>query len=253
MRIIGLPLNSNAPGFGPSWTRVESAHFVVYHQLGDLFREEEPRFFEEARDADLVKLEVSESDVARVGKLPLFLFKDQSTYQLGGGERWAGGHASSGELEDGVYHMICTFPGRRNADAATIPHELAHVIVREAYADLELAAWANEGVAMFCEPDAIRQRRRAAAARTIAAGTWKPFDEFLGRATLDASGDEAIHAFYDEAHSAFEQLVEAAGGVKAALRVASRISKKGVDAGLKEANLSADTLEAATKAKLKPQ
>jgi hypothetical protein len=103
---------------------------------------------------------------------------------------------------------------------------------------------------MFCEPDEVQAKRRAAAARVLASNTWKPLGEFMGRVTLDTSGEDAIRAFYAEAHSAFEQLVDATGGVKPALRLAARISKKGVDVALREANLTAETLDSQARAKL---
>lgn len=250
MRITGSPPREGSPGFGTSWTRVESDHFVVYHQLGDMFRDDEVRFFESSRDRALVRLELAEADVATMGRLPLFLFKDKAAYTQGGGDTWAGGHAQSGELEDGLYHLVCTFPGRRTTDSAVIPHELAHVFVREAFPDLVLPVWANEGVAMYCEPEDYRDQRRTTAARLFDLGRWRPVGELLARATLDRSDDATISAFYTESCVVFETLVEMTGGVKPALRLASRMARKGVEQALKELGLSTDAIDAKVRAKL---
>jgi hypothetical protein len=251
MLLRGEPPKDGSPGFGPSWTRLETAHFIVYHQLGELFRDDEVKFFEDARDQALVRLGFAESDVDKLGKVPLFFFADQKAYTAAGGERWAGGHAQHAELEDGTCFMICTFPGRRSSDAATIPHEIAHVFLRAGLPGLDLPVWANEGAAMHCEPDEFQARRRAYASRLFELNRWVKLGDFFARVTLDPNSDlDSVRAFYGESYVAFDEVGELAGGVKPALKLAVRMVRKGADPALKELGTSADALDEKLRAKL---
>lgn len=249
-RVLGQPIGAGSPGIGEQWRRAESAHFVVYHELGDDFTDEEPRAFEDARAASLLRLGLSEGDVNGGTKIPMFIFKNQENYRRGGGPEWASGHVDHVALEDGEWRTVMTFPGRR-METNTMQHELAHVLVGEAFPKLILPAWANEGVACYAEPDSSRNARRVMAGRALQAGVWVPLKDFMTRIGNPTQPDrDAIDVFYSEATVVFSALVPKASTLKEALEVAARIARKGPDAGLRELGTDTTTLEAEIKADL---
>lgn len=246
-RAAGQSVGPGAPGFGEQWRRAESAHFVVYHELGDAFADDEPRAFEDARTASLLRLSLSEGDVNGSVKVPMYLFKSRDNYVKGGGPDWAGGHVGLVTLEDGESRTIYTFPGRR-MDTATMQHELAHVLVAEAFPKLVLPAWASEGVACFCEPDSTRTRRRIELGQSFGKASFVPVKDFLARAAVPSEDREAISIFYAEASVVFAALHAKAGSIKEALTVAARIARKGPEVGLRELGTDPAALEAEIKA-----
>jgi hypothetical protein len=248
-RAAGHEVGPGSPGFGNKWRRAETTHFVVYHELGDDFNEDEPQSFEEARSVSLQRLGLSEGDVNGAIKVPMYIFKDKASYTTGGGPEWAGGHVGSLALEDGVARAVYSYPGRRFA-TSTMQHELGHVLVGEAFPKLALPAWANEGVACYCEPDQDHARARAELSKAIAAGTYVPLKDYLARASAPGDDPTVISVFYAEATVVFSALVAKSGSVKEALTVSARIARKGVDQGLRELNVDVATFEQEMKSDL---
>jgi hypothetical protein len=249
-RALGEDVGPGSPGFGEQWRHAETAHFSVYHELGDDFTDDEPQAFEDARGVSLSRLALTEGDVNGSLKVPMFIFKTKDGYVKAGGPEWAAGHVGIVTLEDGDARTVYTYPGR-HMETSTMQHELGHVLVAEAYPRLLIAPWANEGVACYCEPDTTQKGRRQAVARAIQAGTFVPLDAFLSRATVPADGSQAaIEAFYGESAVVFAALVQKAGSVKDALEVAARIGRRGPAAGLRELGTDPQTLEAEIKADL---
>ena len=248
-RVCGQDLGPGSPGVGEQWRRVESAHFVVYHELGDDFTDEEPRAFEDARAASLARLSLADGDV-NGDKVPMFLYKNQANYVKGGGPDWAGGNVGIVTLEEGEVRTVYAYPGR-HFETAVMQHEVGHVLVGEAYPRLLLPTWANEGVACYCEPDATRAQRTHTAAVQAASGTIVPLKDFLARASLPNEQDrDGITGFYAEATVVFGAIAAKAGSVKQALEVSARIARKGGDAGLRELGTDVAALEAEIKADL---
>jgi hypothetical protein len=241
-RALGKEVGPGTPGFGDRWRRAESAHFVVYHELGDDFTDSQPQAFETARSASLEHLGLGEAEVNGSVKVPMYLFKTKESYIQGGGPEWAGGHVSSVQLEDGVARAVFSYPGRE-LETATMQHELGHVLVGEAFPKLLLPVWANEGVACYCEPDSSRDRYRATLAKAIGAGTFVALKDFLARASGPGEDRDALSVFYAESTVVFAALVAKAGSVKEALTIAARIARKGIDVGLRELNTDAATME----------
>jgi hypothetical protein len=248
-RVCGQDLGPGSPGVGEQWRRVETAHFVVYHELGDDFTDEEPHAFEDARAASLARLGLGDGDV-NGDKVPMFLFKSRENYVKGGGPEWAGGNVGIVTLEEGEVRTVYVFPGR-HFETAVMQHEVGHILVGEAYPRLLLPTWATEGVACYCEPDASRALRTRTAAGQAAAGTLVPLKDFLARASLPNEQDqEGIKGFYAEATVVFAAIAAKAGSVKQALEVAERIARKGGDAGLRELGTDVAALEAELKTDL---
>jgi hypothetical protein len=237
----GDALREGSPSYDPSWSRVDLTHFIVFHQLGDRFQNTDLQTYENARDQALSRLGIPESDIVQK-QVPLILFRDKRTFVSAGANAWAAGETVP---LSSTCRLIATYPGQEDV---VLPHEITHALI----ANGRRQSWAEEGVAMYAEPDDSRERRRISAARLVASGKWMPLGTFLAAATFDHDApSREISAFYSESCVVFQKLVDATGSVKQALDLAKQIATAGVDAALHDASLSsAEDLDTEIRTKL---
>lgn len=93
--------------------------------------------------------------------------------------------------------------------AATLPHEIGHIVMRDALHGHRPPLWANEGMAMLCESPAQQQRYRAYVVQALVAGRAMALGELLALGEYPAG--ERRRLFYAQSHSLATFLVDRRG------------------------------------------
>jgi hypothetical protein len=221
-----------------------------------------PRFVLFARDAELATSLPSQCDAAlehvqeRLGlrlregvRIVVTVFPTLPEYRSTVGARsWSAGHAWRRAHPGAVTRVVATWAAPSLDDL--LRHELAHILVGDAYAGQKLPKWDTEGVANYAESQASRTRANRRAAQRYAEGRTQPLPAlFLSDYGRLRTLKQAIR-FYDHAGLVFETLADLVG-VPRSLEFALDEREGGQRLALSRLELSIDELEALVEAAAK--
>lgn len=128
----------------------KSTHFVVYYDKAvseDFVRtviNNAERYYDELTEKlGLVRYDYWTWDK----RAKIYLYPDQETYMKETSQpSWSGGMAVYNEK------TIWTFPREAGFFDSLLPHEIGHIILREAIGSRNVPLWFDEGIASFLEP-----------------------------------------------------------------------------------------------------
>lgn len=212
LRYTGVRLSPSVPGVGPGWSVALDDRWMI---LARPARVDHLR-----RDADLALREITARlelpELRR--RVTVFDHDDRAAYRESEGATWAIGHAARRRATGEVAPVVHLSSGE---EPDVLRHELAHVLVLDAFAGHDLPRWLLEGSAVFCETADWRARRRKRA-RELLAGA--PLGDLLAIRhapwpTRASSPEEAGDA-YARAALLFEALARCLGGARRAVECA---------------------------------
>ena len=134
-------------------------------------------------------------------RVRIVVYDSQKSYVGSSHYSWSAAQANP------LAREITTFPAENGFFDSTLPHELGHIIFREAVGfHNNIPLWLDEGVATYQQlghgvgaDEAVRE--------LMASAAFIPLEQ-LDRTALQAGSDQAtVNAFYDEAESLFGFLI----------------------------------------------
>ncbi len=179
------------------WREVKSEHFIIKHQqVPSSFVKEVVNAAESHYRQTMTTLGFTRyKGWTWAGRVKIYIYHSHQDYVSSAHHEWSGGQVNPLTKE------IVTFPSEKGFFDATLPHELGHIIFREAAGfNGNIPLWLDEGVAMYQE----RAKSIGADSRVrelIASGAYVPLAE-LDAMVLGAKTDRAVvDIFYQEAAS----------------------------------------------------
>lgn len=193
----------SAAGAAAGWREEKSEHFIVgYQHVPESFVRDVIDAAEEHYRHTMTTLGFTRYRGWTWDKrVRIVIYDSQKAYQESSGYAWSSGQVNPATKE------IMTFPSDSGFFDSLLPHELGHIIFREAVGfHNNVPLWLDEGVAMYQE----RARRLGADEKVrdlIAEDSYIPLTE-LDRMVLRSGTDQTtVRAFYAEAASLVSFLI----------------------------------------------
>jgi hypothetical protein len=164
-------------------------------------------------------------------KCAIFVHAHRASYVAAvgrGGERTIGASLVKQERGRITGRRIDLLGDSNNVLVASLPHELTHVTLADRFPLARLPRWADEGVALLCDPTEKQARHRAALLAAMHKGELLGVGELL---SLDAYPAGRWSAFYGQSASLAEFLIERRSPAEF-LRFLELASAKGYDEAL---------------------
>jgi len=186
----------------------KSTHFIVYYDKGvskDFVRtviDYSERYYDElTQRLGLVRFDYWTWDE----RAKIYLYPDQETYMKESGQpNWSGGVAAYEQKS------IWTFPREAGFFDSLLPHEIGHIILRDAIGSRRVPLWFEEGIASYLE-----QAKRYGAEKTVLNAmrdqTFVPLKNLSAIDTSSLQAPGAANLFYAESVSVVNYLIEKFG------------------------------------------
>ena len=206
--LVGMCFRSTVSFAAEEWRERKARHFRVYYQNAPLdFVKEvedtaEDYYGKIADNLGFTRYEGWNYD----RRASIYIFDDQQHYvKASQGYGWSSGHAYSAQK------VIKTYPSAYGFFDSVLPHEMGHIILREALGEkARVPVWFNEGVAMYQEK-AKRWGAHRQVVEAIENETFIPL-QFLTGSKLRNTNDRAyVNLFYAESASAVNFLINEYG------------------------------------------
>lgn len=229
--IVALVLVIGPEAFAADWSVVKTKHFIVKHQGTKTFAQTV------AREAEVLYVSVSRKSLGFKrydnfwlweDRATIFLYPSHAAYLAGtGAPKWTAGKAVYSKRE------IHSFVGSGTFVSDILPHEMTHLIFREATdASAAVPLWVHEGLAQWHEPS---KRRRYEEGLRIAASRGQLIPLSVLGATdvrkVDSHGQ--AKAFYGHSAGLVAFMINEWGAQKMAEFCRALRDGKGLDGALK--------------------
>ena len=134
-------------------------------------------------------------------EIALYATKQQLRAMIGGGRNVGVARARQARLTPGrmLERRIQLAADDPELYAATLPHEIAHIVLRDALHGHRPPLWANEGMAQLSESPPLQQRYRSYVLRALAHEHAIPLGELLALREYPAAPHKQL--FYAQSHS----------------------------------------------------
>ena len=192
--LIVLAVNSPAAEEAPSdWKIVKGKHFLVYHREDDSFAQRTA-----AKAEDHYRTIAADLGFTKYGdfwtwdkRVKIYIYASQKEFVGNtGAPVWAGGKADYRRKE------ISTFKGSSKFLESVLPHELAHLVLRDFVGFTgRIPLWLDEGVAQWAEKGE-RERALRRVRRLAERGGLKPLRELMTVSVRDIKDPVVVADFY---------------------------------------------------------
>lgn len=186
----------------------KSTHFIIYYDKGvskDFVRtviDYSERYYNElTQKLGLVRFDYWTWDE----RAKIYLYPDQETYMRQSGQPgWSGGVAAYEQKS------IWTFPREAGFFDSLLPHEIGHIILREAIGSRRVPLWFEEGIASYLE-QAKRYGAEKIVLNAMRDQSFVPFKDLsaINGSSLQMVGDASL--FYAESVSLVSYLIDKFG------------------------------------------
>lgn len=188
----------------PEWKEYKCQHFIIYYkQVPEDFIKNVEQMAEFHYDKISETLGYTRYKGWTWEERPkIYIYNDADDYVNSAQQaNWSHGVASPQDK------VIRSFPSAHGFFDSTLPHELAHIVLREIIGfKAQVPLWFEEGVATYCEV-AKRWGAHETVRKAIEEKTFIPLDE-LSFVRLNSKTDtERVNLFYAEAASAVNYLI----------------------------------------------
>jgi hypothetical protein len=213
------------------WTTVETANFRVHSDARETVAPHVARHAECLRNEFAAVWLESNSAPQWSVKCEIFVHTHRASYMAAvgrGGERTIGASLINQKQGRITGRRIDLVADSKNYLAAALPHELTHVVLADRFPLATLPRWADEGIALLCDPTEKQARHRAALHIALHNGELLAVGELL---SLDAYPAGRWSAFYGQSASLAAFLMERAAPANF-LRFLERAAAAGYDEAL---------------------
>ena len=186
-----------APAAPAAWREHKSEHFIILYQdvPVSFVREVASAAEEHYRDTMTTLGFTRYNGWTWDERVKIVIYDSQEAYVGSSRYAWSSGQVNPATKE------IVTFPSESGFFDSLLPHELGHIIFREAVGfDDNVPLWLEEGVAMYQE----RSRRLGAdtgVRKLIAQEAYIPLEDLDQMVLRSGTDRDTVHAFYTEAAS----------------------------------------------------
>ncbi|MFH0753160.1 MAG: hypothetical protein V2A70_01175 [Candidatus Omnitrophota bacterium] len=188
---------------GADWQEVQSEHFVIRHQhvplsfVNEVLREAETHYRHTMTTLGFTRYK----GWSWSSRVKISIYHSREDYVGSSHHAWSGGQVNLATRE------IVTFPSERGFFDTLLPHELGHIIFREAAGSHgNIPLWLDEGVAMFQER-AQSIEADADVRELIARDAYIPLAELNSMALRSTTDRAVVGVFYREAASLVRFLI----------------------------------------------
>ncbi|HVR74343.1 MAG TPA: hypothetical protein VMT52_08425 [Planctomycetota bacterium] len=181
---------------------MRTEHFMILHRNAELARE--VALVAERTYAETFR--ALECQTHLINPMRVEVHPTREEYVASGRQSWSGGAhqiaRKRGELSE---HRISTFQDEPRLLTGVLPHEIAHALLahRLNYPD-EIPLWANEGFAVWREPEYLHGYYRKLLYQESARKTLIPLEDLLFRVEYPG---ERVDLFYAQSYSVAEFLI----------------------------------------------
>lgn len=193
------------------WHEHRTRHFIVYYQNAPLTfvnhveKAAEDEYSELSESMGVHRMQTWTLD----NRAEIYVYDDNDHY-LESSRMAAWSHG----VADPKDKVIRSYPAAHGFFDSTLPHELTHILFREMIGyQAQIPAWLEEGVAMYFEKGQ-RFGAHDDVRRMIKDGSFIPLDELTSMRLSKDESEEKVIAFYQEAASVVNFLIEDLGGLQ---------------------------------------